>query len=106
MLKSPQIKIDPKGSTKFTPLPLVEQAPVGMPVWVISHPGHRFFTMTDGIISRYRKTEPKKRADYARYSMMITAPFSPGSSGGPVFDKNGNVVAIVRAREIVGRSKH
>ena len=38
--------------------------------------------------------------------MMITAPYSPGSSGGPVFDKNGNVVGIVKSREAVGKSKH
>lgn len=100
------LQIEPKEPTAFTPLPLVNQAPVGMPVWVISHPDHRFFTMTDGIISRYREMEPKKRNNFIRHSMMITAPFSPGSSGGPVLDKNGNVVGIARAREAVGRSKH
>ena len=100
------LQIESKEPTTFTPLPLISQAPVGMPVWVISHPDHRFYTMTDGIISRYKESEHTRRSNSVRYSMMITSPFSPGSSGGPVLDKNGNVVGIVRAREAVGKSKH
>ena len=100
------IKIKPSDSKKFTPMPIVTNAPVGTHVSVIGHPDHRFYTLTDGIISRYRKTVPKKWQHAIHYEMMITAPYSPGSSGGPVIDEYGNVVAIVKSREAVGSSKH
>ena len=31
------------------------------------------------------------------FSYQISAPVQPGNSGGPMFDKNGNVVGIVNA---------
>lgn len=90
----------------FVPLPVSTDALVGESVWVIGHPDHRYFTFTDGIVSRYRKTISKKNIESITYEMMITAPFSPGSSGGPVLTAKGNVVGIVRSRETVGSTRH
>lgn len=71
------------------PLPVREGAPVGTRVAVIGHPGMRFFTLTDGIISRYWTDGAA-----ATPSMAITAEYAVGSSGSPVLDEGGDVVAI------------
>ena len=99
------LKLEPVDDTTFIPLPLQTEANVGNKVWVIGHPDHRFFTLTEGIISRYRKTVPEQSNEATIYEMMITAQFSPGSSGGPVFDRQGNVIAIVKSRESVGSAR-
>ncbi|MFM1767774.1 MAG: hypothetical protein RJA22_303 [Verrucomicrobiota bacterium] len=78
----------------FTPLPLSTNAPVGSPVCVISHPDDHFFTLSQGIVSRYfLQGAGRSRSPHA--FMAITADFAKGSSGGPVFNEQGAVVGLV-----------
>jgi serine protease Do len=56
----------------------------GESIFVIGHPQGLRFTLSTGIISR---TE--------RDVLQISAPVSPGNSGGPVYDDRGNLVGIV-----------
>lgn len=65
----------------------------GESVFVIGHPQGLRFTLSTGIVSR---------AD--RDTIQISAPVSPGNSGGPVFDDHGNLVAIVTS--MVDRSNN
>ena len=56
----------------------------GETVVVIGHPEGLRFTLSTGIISRMNGS-----------MIQMSAPVSPGNSGGPVFDDRGNLVAIV-----------
>jgi S1-C subfamily serine protease len=56
----------------------------GESVFVIGHPEGLRFTLSTGIISR---TEDS--------IIQMSAPVSPGNSGGPVFDEHGKLIAIV-----------
>ena len=58
---------------------------VGERVFVLGHPERLFFTMSDGLISRIGEDG----------QVQISAPISPGNSGGPVYDARGNLLAIV-----------
>ncbi len=51
---------------------------------MIGHPEGLRFSLSTGVISR---TDER--------IIQMTAPASPGNSGGPVFDDRGNLVAIV-----------
>ena len=65
----------------------IEQAPgikEGEEIFVIGHPQGLRFTLSTGIISRTDQN-----------ALQISAPVSPGNSGGPVYDDRGNLVAIV-----------
>ncbi len=73
------------------PLALGADPPVGSPVRVISHPDRRFYTLTEGIVSR-RLTERRDGKDVPM--MSITADFARGSSGAPVLDERGAVVGL------------
>lgn len=76
----------------FTPLPLATDAPVGSLVRVISHPNNRFYSLTEGIVSRLFESNRRRTS----ISMLaITADFAKGSSGAPVFNETGAVVASV-----------
>jgi serine protease Do len=78
--------------TGFSALPLSADAPAGTPVGVWSHPDHHFFTLSAGIVSRrFLVRKPGGSAE----GLAITADYARGSSGGPVFDDRGNVVAMV-----------
>lgn len=83
------IEIKAKG---LTPLPLAADEPVGNNITVISHPDKRYYTLTEGIVSRYFIQDmdgtPVRR-------MAVTADFARGSSGAPVFNEFGNVVGMV-----------
>ena len=71
-----------------TPLPLGDSDTVniGAKVYVAGNPKGLEGTFSDGLISR-RERYPKKR-------LQMTAPISPGSSGGPVLNSLGEVIGI------------
>ena len=62
-----------------------DQIRVGEKIFVLGHPERLFFTMSDGLISRIGDDG----------QIQISAPISPGNSGGPVYDAQGNLLAIV-----------
>jgi len=66
----------------------IEKTNVGEKVYVISSPQGFENTISDGILGGIREITPERKI------LQITAPISPGSSGGPVFNKNGEVVGI------------
>jgi S1-C subfamily serine protease len=74
-----------KGSAKFVQ-PVAKATPPseGENVFVIGHPEGLRFTLSTGIVSRMHGS-----------TIQLSAPVSPGNSGGPVFDDRGNLVGIV-----------
>src|SRR5208283_3079242 len=63
---------------------------VGETVFAVGNPRGLEGTFSQGIVSSIR--------EFDRFSLLqITAPISPGSSGGPIVDENGDVVGIAVA---------
>jgi S1-C subfamily serine protease len=63
---------------------------VGDEVYAVGNPEGLEGTFSQGIISAIRRARPDT-------VLQMTAPISPGSSGGPVLDKHGTVVGIAVA---------
>ena len=59
----------------------------GEQVYVIGHPEGLKFSLSSGIVSRMEGDV-----------VQISAPVSPGNSGGPVYDSHGNLIAVVSAK--------
>jgi serine protease Do len=92
------LKIEADG---LTPLPLVGRladAPVGSAVSVISHPDGRFFFYSTGVVSRHLKLRSTGRTIDA---LTISAEYARGSSGAPVLNQQGQVVAVVSSTESI-----
>lgn len=66
------------------------QVQVGDEVYAIGNPEGLEGTFSQGIVSGIREVGPEK-------FLQITAPISPGSSGGPVLDVQGKVVGVAVA---------
>lgn len=64
---------------------------VGEKIIAIGNPEGLQGTVSEGIISGFRKIDEEFRI------IQITAPISPGSSGGPLFNKDGEVVGVTTA---------
>ena len=62
----------------------IANAKQGEEIFVIGHPEGLKFTLSTGIVSRLENN-----------ILQVSAPISPGNSGGPVYDHNGNLVGIV-----------
>jgi len=83
------------------PLPFAETtaaAPIGAPVGVVSHPDGRFYCYTSGVISRYMRIHS---SGHQVDAVSITADYARGSSGAPVLNHQGQVVAVVMSTESV-----
>jgi len=73
------------GSATFSePIAKTGDGADGETIYVIGHPEGLRFTLSTGIISR---------TDFK--TIQMSAPVSPGNSGGPVFDERGELVGIV-----------
>ncbi len=88
------IVIAPGGGMIGLPIQL-DRPKVGAPVYVIGTPRSQDLegTVTSGIVSAYRMQDdgPILQSDVV---------VNPGNSGGPMFDENGNVVALVVAGRV------
>jgi len=100
-------RIDTRGR-QLPSLALGQRPACGDAVSVISHPAGRFYSLTKGIVSRYHRQQDSTAASSHRAGdteaneaatapvwMSVTADFAVGSSGGPVFNADGEVVAMV-----------
>jgi len=65
---------------------------IGEKVDVIGNPAGLEKTLSDGIVSGIRRIKSTKQK-----FIQFTAPISAGSSGGPVFNKDGDVIGIATA---------
>lgn len=74
----------------LAPLPLGDSAKVrvGERVVAIGHPLGLGNTVSDGLVSAVRKISPKLTV------LQVSAPISPGSSGGPLLNDAGEVIGI------------
>lgn len=81
----------------FHTLNITNNVPLkGSDIFVIGNPEGLENTVSKGIISAIREEENK--------IIQITAPISPGSSGSPIMDMNGNVFAIATYQHKVGQN--
>jgi tetratricopeptide (TPR) repeat protein len=77
-----------EGDLTFKPLTLNPVAPEpGTNIYAIGNPAGLERSISTGVVAGSRMME-------GRQLLQITSPISPGSSGGPIFDANGEVVAI------------
>ena len=64
----------------------------GDPIYAVGNPAGLEGTISDGIISGIRHPNPSQDQRYTR--LQITAPISPGSSGGAVLNTKGEVIGV------------
>jgi hypothetical protein len=94
------LRVDPKLlPADLLPLQLgdSEAVAVGEPISVIGNPLGLEHTLTNGIISARRIYEGER-------FIQMSAPISPGNSGGPVFDRHGRVIGVSVAHLIGGQN--
>jgi tetratricopeptide (TPR) repeat protein len=73
---------------KTVKLGYISRLEVGEKIYVISSPHGLENTISEGIVSGIREIDSKRKI------LQITAPISAGSSGGAVFNQNGEVVGV------------
>ncbi|MCC7342857.1 MAG: trypsin-like peptidase domain-containing protein [Bryobacterales bacterium] len=74
------------GESAFVqPIAPFSEAEAGRNVFVIGHPERYFFSLSTGIVMR---THEEKM-------VQISAPVSPGNSGGPVYEEHGKLLGVV-----------
>jgi serine protease Do len=103
---------DPESDTCFLkvdapalkPLPLRYGVRAGERVYCLSHPGGYYFMFTQGMVARVNRKCNEMLDEHGQTNgllsrpvlfLNVTAEFAPGSSGAPLVDESGNVVAQV-----------
>ncbi len=77
-------------AVKLAPLPLGDSSKVqvGQHVVAIGHPLGLSNTVSDGLVSGLRQISAQASL------LQLSAPISPGSSGGPIIDEHGEVIGV------------
>jgi len=86
------------GAENLPPLALAAAARPGERLHVIGSPDGAFFSLTEGILSRYFV---HRENGQAKTMFTTTADFGVGSSGGPLLDECGNVAGMVASTRAV-----
>lgn len=95
------LKVD---APELKPLPLRSDVRPGERVYCLSHPGGNYFMFSEGMVARLNRRPNEVYDDHGHTNGLLTRPilflnvtaeFAPGSSGAPVVDEFGNVVAQV-----------
>ncbi|MBI1787940.1 MAG: trypsin-like peptidase domain-containing protein [Acidobacteria bacterium] len=74
------------GRTSFRqPITHYPEMVVGSSVYVVGHPERLFFTLSSGLVSRVGGDS----------TVQLSAPISPGNSGGPAYDTFGNLLGLI-----------
>ena len=89
-----------KSDRDFPFVSLSDGDPVGTEVRVVSHPGGRFYTLSEGIVARYF-VDPSTKTD----RIQITADYARGSSGSGVFNPQGQLTGVVSTTSSIYYSK-
>lgn len=86
--------------TGLKPLPLGDSLAVkpGQHVVAIGHPLGMGNTVSDGLVSAVRNIDAKLTL------LQISAPISPGSSGGPIFNEHGEVIGVATLFSMEGQN--
>ena len=84
-------KIDTRGD-RLVPMPIGGDLAVGENVHALTNPAGYPYVYTNGVVSR---TFIKESGNPFANRVEITADFAKGSSGGPIMDDRGNMVAMV-----------
>ena len=84
-------KIDTRGD-RLVPMPMGGDLAVGENVHALTNPAGYPYVYTNGVVSR---TFVKESGNPFANRVEITADFAKGSSGGPIMDDRGNMVAMV-----------
>jgi S1-C subfamily serine protease len=84
------IKVDGKISAQPLELAGNDLPKIGEKVYAIGNPRGFTNTLSDGLVSGHREHNRKTK-------IQITAPISPGSSGGPLLRADGKVVGVTSA---------
>jgi serine protease Do len=88
------VEVDTRGSDLVS-LSLARGVRTGERVRVIGHPDGRFYSLTEGIVSRVFTEAADDTGQDRRTWMTVTADYGSGSSGAPVLNADGEVVGMV-----------
>lgn len=83
-----------KGSADVTCIPRgkTSDIKIGERIYTIGNPAGLEFSLSEGLISGKRDTDPIDMRH--RELLQITAPISPGNSGGPLLNNSGRVIGV------------
>jgi serine protease Do len=81
------------------PLGDSDRLSTGQKVYALGNPLGLELTFSDGLISSLRKDDEQRLA-----TIQITAPISPGSSGGALLDDEGRLIGITTAHYVNGQN--
>lgn len=91
------LRIDVKKKLRPLPLGNSEKLRAGDPVVAIGHPLGLEDTVSNGLLSAIRKLE-------GVVLLQVSAPIAPGSSGGPLFNEQGEVIGVATAILLGGQN--
>ena len=75
---------------------MASSAPIGTPVFAVSHPDSHFYTLTKGYVSRYSVSPSLKIP-----RLEVTADFARGSSGSGIFNERGSLVGLIASTKSI-----